>query len=626
MLDHSWKRWIAENLLLNIPEQEIINIMVRNTIDEQVARRELLNTQNSPYFQAANHFTQLLHKRQSLAMIERELEKLNPNHLRIERREGLNKNEFFESYYTKNRPVILCGLMNEWAARTKWTPEYLKQTCGNAQIEISAQRDSNPSYEIDDSKHRKLVPFREYIDMVGNTESTNDFYITARNNFFKNPDVAPLLKDIVLFPDYLQQDNSGINLWYGAKGTYTPIHHDIMNIFMAQVKGRKHIRMIPPADMDLVYNDDGVYSPVDLRNPDYNTFPKLIEARIIELELCEGEVLFIPVGWWHDVSAFEMSITVSLTNFIFPNHFNFINPMRQLQTAQQGQMHYFMPKDWLDWIDENCTRGCDPKGMIDILKENGFPIDAIKQAMGARFPSSYNNTDFLPAGASSIEKSDYEAIATIPAARLQWMRGFNQIATEKLQLYTLDHFLSDEECDALIHIINTNLRPSTVTTYIEGFRTSYSSDLAPLKLPLVEAIDKKISNALGIQLSYSEGIQAQKYSVGQEFKPHTDYFEPHTKEYEEHASKRGNRTWTFMIYLNRTPKGGGTRFTHIDKTFYPQKGTAVIWNSLHRDGRVNVDTMHWGMPIEEGEKYIITKWFRERSDGPMFYNQPTKGY
>jgi len=186
-------------------------------------------------------------------------------------------------------------------------------------------------------------------------------------------------------------------------------------------------------------------------------------------------------------------------------------------------------------------------------------------------------------------------------------------------LFKFEHFLTDKECNDLVKIINSEkLRPSTVTVYAEGFRTSYTSDLVLLNNPIVNAIDKKIANAMGICLPYSEGLQAQKYDVGQEFKAHTDYFEPGTKEHEEHAGPRGNRTWTFMIYLNDTLKGGGTKFVNLNETFYPKKGNALFWNNLYENGTPNPDTLHWGMPVEEGEKIIITKWFREKGHGPMF--------
>jgi prolyl 4-hydroxylase len=234
--------------------------------------------------------------------------------------------------------------------------------------------------------------------------------------------------------------------------------------------------------------------------------------------------------------------------------------------------------------------------------------------MGAKFP------EYALAQAANMNIIDYKALVEIPLLRLGKRRDVNYIANPKIQLLPIDRFLSSKECAEVIKLMEESLRPSTVTVSNgdDTFRTSYSSDLSLLKSEFVNYVDKKIADALGINISYSEGVQGQKYNVGEEFKPHTDYFEPATQDYKDNASVRGNRTWTFMIYLQNTPKGGATYFPRIDKIFYPKKGMAVVWNNLYGNGAPNADTLHHGMKVEKGKKYIITKWFREKGNGPMF--------
>jgi prolyl 4-hydroxylase len=276
-----------------------------------------------------------------------------------------------------------------------------------------------------------------------------------------------------------------------------------------------------------------------------------------------------------------------------------------------------LPKDWLSWIEENFVRGCDPVGMVEILLQNGFTLEMIRATLGDRCPAKYATT----AEVSEDVAIDYAALANIPASLMEWVPGFSRIETPQLQLFVLEHFLTDEECDKLLSIINsTELKPSTTTRPVEGYRTSYTNHLGLNNDPFIDVIDKKIASAIGVNASFAEGMQAQKYDVGQEFKSQTDYFEPGTEEYRHFAGHRGNRTWTFMIYLNDTAKGGGTRFVNLDKTIYPKKGRAVVWNNRYPDGKPNKDSLHWGMPVEEGQKIIITKWFREKGIGPMFIN------
>lgn len=263
---------------------------------------------------------------------------------------------------------------------------------------------------------------------------------------------------------------------------------------------------------------------------------------------------------------------------------------------------------WQHWIQENLERGCSPHELRQILTKNGFSDCSIALMLPGQ--------THIPA---AVMQPDYEALADPPMLQ-DPPPALREYAPELLQLFTLDDFLSAAECDEIAALTLRQLRPSTVTTEGDyGYRTSSTSDLSELDEPAVAALDLKIARTLGIRPEYSEAIQAQRYEVGQEFKRHTDYFEPGTDEYARFAAERGNRTWTFMVYLNEGMKGGSTRFFAAGETFKPRKGQAVIWNNLYRDGRPNPDTLHAGEPVTAGYKLIITKWFLETGSGPMFF-------
>jgi prolyl 4-hydroxylase len=130
---------------------------------------------------------------------------------------------------------------------------------------------------------------------------------------------------------------------------------------------------------------------------------------------------------------------------------------------------------------------------------------------------------------------------------------------------------------------------------------------------LVASVDRRIADLLGLDLGASEPLQGQRYAPGQEFKPHTDTFEPGGYDYYVHTADSGQRTWTAMVYLNVPDDGGATRFKTIGKTIQPETGKLVTWNNLLPDGTPNPATLHQGMKVRRGVKYIITKWFRERA-------------
>jgi len=116
---------------------------------------------------------------------------------------------------------------------------------------------------------------------------------------------------------------------------------------------------------------------------------------------------------------------------------------------------------------------------------------------------------------------------------------------------------------------------------------------------------------LGLPLACGEPLQGQRYAPGQEFRPHTDTFNPGGYDYLVHTERGGQRSWTAMVYLNQPEDGGATRFKNIGKTIQPETGKLLAWNNL-RDGQPNDATIHQGMKVRRGTKYIVTKWYRER--------------
>jgi prolyl 4-hydroxylase len=202
------------------------------------------------------------------------------------------------------------------------------------------------------------------------------------------------------------------------------------------------------------------------------------------------------------------------------------------------------------------------------------------------------------------------------AARLAAAAGVQRVPNPALQLYIVRGFLDGATCEALIGLIDAQRRPSTIADDRGDpvFRTSETCHLDSANA-LVSEVERRIADLLGLSLEASEPIQGQRYAPGQEFKPHTDTFEPTGPDYFEHCAVTGNRSWTAMIYLNAPDEGGATRFKRIGKTIQPETGKLLAWNNLLPDRRPNPATLHQGMKVRRGTKYILTKWFRERPFG-----------
>jgi len=200
-----------------------------------------------------------------------------------------------------------------------------------------------------------------------------------------------------------------------------------------------------------------------------------------------------------------------------------------------------------------------------------------------------------------------------PAERLAAAAGIQRVPTRELELFIVRRFLDPDSCAALIARIDANRRPSEIADDlgIANFRTSETCDL-DWRDPVVGDVDRKIADILGLSLAAGEPLQGQRYAPGQEFKPHTDTFEPGGYDYLVHTADNGQRTWTAMIYLNEPEDGGATRFKAIGKTIQPETGKLLAWNNLLPDGRPNPATLHQGMKVRRGMKYVLTKWFRQR--------------
>jgi prolyl 4-hydroxylase len=207
-------------------------------------------------------------------------------------------------------------------------------------------------------------------------------------------------------------------------------------------------------------------------------------------------------------------------------------------------------------------------------------------------------------------------MADAVAARLRGTPGVQRVPTPKLDLFIVRAFLSEDVCRTLIQRIDARRRPSTIADDqgIADFRTSETCDLERDD-PVVAEVDRRIGELLAIPLDHGEPIQGQRYAPGQEFKPHTDTFEPGGADWFAHCATSGNRSWTAMIYLNRPDEGGATRFKAIAKTIQPETGKLLAWHNLLADGRPNPATLHQGMKVRKGTKYIVTKWFREGPTG-----------
>jgi hypothetical protein len=258
-----------------------------------------------------------------LEALERQRD-LAPRLVAIERVSGLSGEQFLEGYYAVNRPVILTGEMAGWPALTRWTPEYLKTVIGARPIEFQGERTLDQRFEMNKDAHRREAPFEVFIDQILLPGAGNDAYLTAYNSE-RNAEALSVLHDDLGFLDkFLDRRTAAPHgmMWIGPAGTVTSLHHDLTNNFIAQIVGRKRVKLAPAAEVGKLYNHQHVFSEVaDLEDPDIDLarHPRLTELRFYDVLLDPGEILFVPLGWWHQVKSVDFAVTITFTNFRWRN-------------------------------------------------------------------------------------------------------------------------------------------------------------------------------------------------------------------------------------------------------------------------------------------------------------------
>ncbi len=317
---HAQRVWLAENLVRGVPPERLVARLEELGLPPAEARAEVEAAGRHPGVRLrAQHLPELdgiLALLKSYTALHRQ----SGQHQRLERRANLPPREFFERYYFPNRPVVLQGLLEHWPPLERWRPERLAERFGEVEVEIISGRESDPRHDIMPDPLRTRIRLGAFLHQLITAGPSNDAYLTARNLALQRTELRELLGDVHPIPGYLRApEPQEVRLWVGPAGTVTAMHHDLNALFFCQLYGRKHFKLVPPFEIASVYNRHTYWSAVDAARPDLERYPAYREADILEVVLEPGEVLFLPVGWWHWVHALDVSVSVTLSSFELPD-------------------------------------------------------------------------------------------------------------------------------------------------------------------------------------------------------------------------------------------------------------------------------------------------------------------
>ncbi|KAM9372444.1 bifunctional peptidase and arginyl-hydroxylase JMJD5 [Phaethornis superciliosus] len=217
---------------------------------------------------------------------------------------------FRDNFLIPQKPVILEGITDHWPCMKKWSVDYFCQVAGCRTVPVELG-----SRYTDEEWSQKLMTVSDFISQY--IVNQNSVGYLAQHQLF---DQIPELKEDIGIPDYCclgegEEDDITINAWFGPEGTISPLHQDPQQNFLVQVFGRKYIRLYSPQDSENLYPHESHIlhntSQVDVDDPDLVKFPNFSKAAFQSCILMPGQVLFIPVQYWHYVRSLDTSFSVS---------------------------------------------------------------------------------------------------------------------------------------------------------------------------------------------------------------------------------------------------------------------------------------------------------------------------
>ncbi len=265
------------------------------------------------------------------------------------------------------------------------------------------------------------------------------------------------------------------------------------------------------------------------------------------------------------------------------------------------------------WVAEQLAAGHTIGALRNSMREAGWMQDAIDAALGAVVAAP------APAQAPVVPRNAMPGPA-LDGAPLYLDAGDRQVQV----LLTMRHprvivfgdLLSGDECQGLIDAARERLaRSLTVETKTGGEalnvdRTSEGMFFTRGESPLVQRVEARIAHLLAWPAEFGEGLQILRYAPGAQYRPHYDYFDPAEPGTPTILRRGGQRLATLVIYLQEPEQGGGTTFPDVGLEVAPRRGTGVFFS--YERPEPSTRTLHGGAPVLAGEKWVATKWLRER--------------
>jgi prolyl 4-hydroxylase len=271
------------------------------------------------------------------------------------------------------------------------------------------------------------------------------------------------------------------------------------------------------------------------------------------------------------------------------------------------------------WILAQRAAGHGNEALVGSMLASGWTDAAARRALKA--------SREIENGASTLFKAAPEVAALPVPDPLAGFEGGNVLrladrevrvlaALKNPRVVVFGGLLADDECDQMIALARARLARSetvqsaTGSNEVNAARTSEGMFFDRGEAPLCARIEARMAELMRWPVENGEGLQILRYGIGAEYRPHFDYFDPADPGTPAILQRGGQRVASLVCYLNTPARGGATIFPDVGLDVAPLKGNAVFF-SYDRPAPATL-TLHGGAPVTEGEKWVATKWVRER--------------
>lgn len=273
----------------------------------------------------------------------------------IDRVKTISKQDFYNNYFKKQKPVVIEKLTEDWPAYQKWNLNYIKDIAGDKIVPLYDDRPV--SHEDGFNEAHAKMKMSDYVELLL-SKPTN--YRIFLYNLMKE---VPSLKDDFKWPDLgLKLVKQLPMLFFGGENSKVFMHFDIdySNILHFHFHGQKKCMLFAPDQTPFLYKvPHSLISreDIDFDHPDFEKYPLLQKANGLKTTLNHGEMLYMPEGYWHymkyETAGFSMSLRAfprnlsnlskAAYNVFFMRHFD--NMMRKWK----GQK-------WIDYKNRRAFR------------------------------------------------------------------------------------------------------------------------------------------------------------------------------------------------------------------------------------------------------------------------------